>query len=191
MADFSENFTPRYRAQYRAAGVVHTVGTRLVRGTAEGSIPAVGASIIANVFGAFDAKLPDDFAFISAYYIRQDESIQVGTATLPTFTAGAIPVANYSPVAKAISTIFSGRTPQGHTGKFIIFGVQWNILDPLDPSANGVVGVGESTEVAMARGALVSAGPPGIDNLGLSWYLQATINIDDGVLKKVRRGLVG
>jgi hypothetical protein len=191
MADFAENFTPRYRAQYRAAGVVHTVGVRLVRGTAEGSIPAVGSSIIANVFAAFDSKLPDDFAFISAYYIRQDENIQVGTATLPGFSPGAIPVADYSPVAKAISTIFSGRTAQGHTGKFIVFGVQWNILDPADASANGVVGIGESTEVATARGALVSAGPPGIDNLGLNWYTQVTINIDDAVLKKVRRGLVG
>jgi hypothetical protein len=191
MADYAENYTPRYRAQYRAAGVVHSVGVRLIRTTPVGSIASVGASIIGPVFAAFDAKLPDDFAFISAYIIRADETIKEATGVLPTYTAGAIPVADYSPVAKAISTIFSGRTDLGHTGKFIIFGVQWDVLDPTDASANGVVGVGESTEVQNARNALVSAGPPGIDNHGLQWYLQATINIDDGVLKKVRRGLVG
>lgn len=192
MPDFAPNVTARYRLHYNAAGRVHTVQCRLVRGIDVSTLNADGAAYIRAVFAALAARMADDLAFISAEYALTDSDLFF-PATVPAAVTGSIAPTSISKQDGITHLTFSGRGALGSRANMKIYGVATNPDDPSGTQDTDFVLLGsESSEVAAAVSAL-NTSPGGrvvaIDNSVATYHNRATIKVNDFWLRQLRRGL--
>lgn len=186
MTTYAPNYTPRYRVIYVAAGVQHTMTIRGPRGTNFGGMTSLG-SVIHNVFNPCAALLADDFHYVSADIALTDSDVFAPT-TVPSSTTGLVAVSDYSPMHKATGTTFSGRAP-GSKARLTAYGLFWNLLTVGDDSANGIVTAAEEAAIGNVVTNINGNFCAGSGALAL-WYSQATVKVNDLLLKKIRRGLI-
>ncbi len=190
MTTFAPTFTPRVKCKYRAAGIVHTIQVRAARGTNPDGIGTL-SNTLHDVFNAFASKLASDFEFISNEYALTDSTVFIPLA-VPAAVTGVIAPSDYTPFQKITSTIFSGRSTNGRS-RFSLYGVQWFYGDVADdPDTipyDGIVSGAESAAVVAVR-AIANGSYCSGEGIVAHWYNQATVKVNDHLLKLVRRGVI-
>jgi hypothetical protein len=188
MTTFSPDFSPRYKVDYVAAGFVHSAQFRIARGNTWNLLNllnVVGA--IQAFYDALQPLLPEDFAINSCSIAEQDTNVFNPTDQIPVVVAGAKPLADYSPYARATATTFTGRDAPSpvHVEQY---GPLWLVSTPTGIAGNGKVNATESTPISQAISAL-SGGPfsSTSGNGGTIWKSYATVKVNDYWLKRVRK----
>ena len=186
MPTYTPTFSPRYRLKYRQAGFEHTIQFRASRGTSLATMESTFNSFVTAFFSAAFLVRADDTVFISNQVAETDSDIFVPATALPAApTAGAIDVATISPYMRAHGLTFNGSSP-GSRARFTMFGTFWDVTDPANPAANGVItSVGSSiiSTIADAATAVARAG----SGQAAIFYHQATYKVNDHLLAEVRR----
>lgn len=186
---FAENFTGRYRAKYRAAGIEHTIMVRFGRGGSLSAIGSAGAALLHNIFSALDTELADDFEWISAEASEADTDFFSPAAT-PLAVTGArdFVTENWSPVKRVSGLTFSGRAP-GSRARVTMFGINVNNITTAQIGGDGIVTpaelAGVATVASLLQGSVVAN-----SNESAFFYGRATHKVNDHLLKLVRRGLI-
>jgi len=75
MTTYSPDFTPRYKARYRAAGIEHTTQIRGPRDDSLFVLLGRGAHLY-DMFNNLAPRLADDFSWISAEYAMNDTELR-------------------------------------------------------------------------------------------------------------------
>jgi len=190
MADFSPDFTPRYKVQYRAAGVLHFWGCRFARGTTTTDILVGARVVVHDMFNAWAAtRLADDFEFLAEYYCPQDSNVFLPSGFLPTAVTGTFPVASFSPTQKVTQWSVPGRS-QLSKGRSVIFGLNTEMDDVTEDESKGYVTASEEAALSTAIAALNSGDLVGNDGSTLTFYARATIKPNDYLLRQVRKGVI-
>ena len=190
MADFSPDYTPRYKMVYRAAGVQHNFGLRFARGTANSAVLTNGRTIINALFGAFTStRLAADFDYIAEYFAEQDSNVFQSSGFLPTPPAGTAVVADFTPAAKVTSWSISGKSSESKT-RVVMYGLQSNPYDTAANEAKLYVLSSEETELATAIAALNAGSSCGGDGTEAVYYPRANVDLNDFLKRAVRRGII-
>lgn len=189
MPDFAPTVTPRLRVTYQAAGLVHTMTLRTVRGATLAATVSAREGVFHDLFNALAPLLADDFVFITEDWAATDSDIFVPTGSLPAAVTGTQDVADFSANQKVTGTTFSGKGSSGSKVRVTAYGVLWATDGPGNDAGNGVVTSGESSEVAAGVAAL-STHTGAIDGTTATFYPRATTKVNDKLLKLARRGLI-
>jgi|NitcycUWG082A511_1040397.scaffolds.fasta_scaffold00008_3 hypothetical protein len=190
MADFAPTFTPRYLAKYVSVGIEHTVMIRTPRDFTVTAITNTGNARLTALAAALAALLPTDFSWTEAFYIEQDDDVRHATTNIPLDPTGVQDPADYAAMLKVTGTSFSARSAASRT-RVTIFGVFWDLSDPAGFASDGIARSGESAAIAAGVSALNGGNVAGNDG-GIATFLPwATIKVNDDLLKKVRRGILG
>lgn len=187
MSVFAPTFTPRYRVQYSAAGLVHHIQLRGGRGTSFSDMGAY-AGLVHNIFNAFAAKLPSDFVFIDAQIALTDSDIFNATAAIPSAVTGAQDPADYSPMGKATAWTWTGKSV-GARARLSMYGIICDPYIPATPESNGAVTGSELAAVGTVAGLLTLA-TFAIDGTLASYPSNASVKVNDNLLSKVRKGVI-
>jgi len=192
MADYAASFTPRIIFHYVSGGVGHTMQFRGFRGETQAVVGNRGRLAAFGLASEIAAWLPDDFQWLSAVYIEEDDDLSTPDV-VPLPVTGSIAVATLSPEDKARFLGFAGRGtgPGASKASVRLFGVSVLTDDAGASVAKDFVITGvESALVADAVTAMDAANTAAIDNTRITWYNRATVKIHDYWLRQIRKGIV-
>jgi hypothetical protein len=144
-------------------------------------------SVLQNVFGNLASKLADDFHYVSADVALTD-SLTWLPATVPAPTTGLVTLATFSPMHKAVGTTFSGRSADSKA-RLTAYGIFWDMFTIGDDSQNGIVTAAEDADIGLVATAC-SANFFSGGGTSAMFYQQATIKVNDDLLKRIRRGII-
>lgn len=189
MPTYAPNFTPRYRAHYVAAGVIHTAQVRAARDAASLGAIAQAKACLLGVFGAFTSLLADDFAWISAEFCQQDDNL-FDPVDVPDDVTGAVAdwATDWSPVKRVSFIEFSGRG-RGTRTSIKVYGLNIDNDTAVSLGATGIIsaavlpGIDDATAV-LSEFAHTGAGTPAF------WYSRVTHKTNDRLLANVRQGFI-
>lgn len=186
MTTYAPNWTPRFKAVYRAAGLTHSVTLRRARGTTAGALIDL-ATICHDVFDGLASRLSTDFAWIEAAYALTDSDVFVPT-DVPDAVTGEFDLVDFNIRARITSTTITGRAATGRA-RVSLYGFAWNPGGDTDGATDYVVTEAEEPGLADAIDALQTEALAASGEVTL-WHRQATIKENDRLLKLVRRGII-
>jgi hypothetical protein len=187
MPDFAPNFTARYRAKYKVAGLVHTIQFRFARGLSGGAIVTGGHGHANALFAALAAGLADDFTWIQSDWCQEDSTIFTPAGSTPASVTGLTPIASFSKSAKITALHFPGKSTVSKVGCFV-YGWLAPTATPGDDTEDLIVFAAENSAIAAAIAtlpagtALVAA-----NNVTASWYSYATVKTNDFHGRQLRK----
>jgi hypothetical protein len=187
---FAENFTCRYRARYRAAGIEHVIMVRFGRGGSLSAIASSGQAVLHNIFEAVSGFLADDFLWISAEASQEDTDF-FSPADVPLAVVGDADWVgdSWSGKKRVSGLTFSGRAP-GSRARVTMFGINVDSDFITNDGGNGLVTPDEIPGVADIA-SILEAGVVANSNQPAFFYGRATHKVNDHLLKLVRRGVIG
>jgi hypothetical protein len=180
MADFAQNYTPRYRVNYRVGGNEHSFIWRVPRGTTRGDVTPYATRATLFLDALEDLRYAS-WTVLGAEWAEQDTDIFLPT-TAPTPVAGASTEIGSS-VAKFITQYrFESRSvgPAGARGSFSIFGLSLDIDDSIMSNFR-VHGI-ENGTISTALGVLTEVGGPVlvcVDGATALWRPYVNVKIND------------
>lgn len=190
MASYADNFTPRLKVKYMAAGITHTIMVRGIRGTSA-VLMANKLAIIHDLFNNFAAQLADDFTFLQGDIALTDSDDWIPTS-IPVQVVGTQAVAQFTPWQKITSTTHSGRSA-GSRARYSMYGIKWDLANQgsdIDQIAyNGVVDSAEHAGVA-ANKILADAQLASNAGVAATFYTRMTVKPNDALLRKLRNGTI-
>lgn len=190
MPDYAPDFTPRYIAAYRAAGVNHTAQIRGYRGESAIAVVDRGAGALGDLFGAIEAALAEDFTWLAAFYIPEDSNVSV-PATLPAAPTGLVALEDFSSSDKISHLTFAGKGATGAKNSLKVYGTVKNLdLAGEHAFTDFILLASESGVVTSIVSTLNARDVAAIDNSVTSWYQRATVKINDAWLRRLRAGSI-
>lgn len=186
MTTYAPNWTPRYKASYRAAGLIHSMTLRVARGA---SVPTVtGLAGVAHDFVAAHADaLADDFEWIEASYALTDSDVFVPTA-VPAAVTGALAAGGYTPISRISPLVYTGRSASGRA-RVSLYGVSFGLPGSGALPADFQITAAENADVAAAI-AVLQAGAIGNAGEVTTWHNKTTQKPNDRLVKKLRQGAI-
>lgn len=186
MTTYAPNWTPRYKAGYKVVGINHTMTMRMARGTNAAGIVAL-ATVMHDFVTALADRVADDFTWLDASYALTDSDVFVPTDP-PATVAGEFDPINFSTAQRITATTFTGRAASGRA-RVSLYGVVWAFEEGGTPGNDFIVHESEAADIGDAvdvlqAGAIANSGEVTI------WHRNATIKINDGLVKKVRQGVI-
>lgn len=186
MPSYASVFTPRYRLKYLQGGMEHALQFRGERDTSFETMETIFNELATTIFTALATPRCDDTVFISASIALTDSNLFVPTTELPEPpSTGGQNVADVSPYMRAHGLTFAGAAP-GSRARFTIFGLFFDVTDPANPAANGLitsVGASMISDVADAASGAARAG----SGQAATFYHRATYKVNDHLLALIRR----
>lgn len=187
MTTWAPDMTPRYKAGYISAGLLHSLQVRAPRGSTDTETVTIGRNTCQALALAMQALLPDDFHWTEAHFAKQFTSVFLPTTFIPTDPTGAKALSTYTPVQRATETIFQGNGG-GSRVTMNLFGVYWDLGDVASPAANGRVETTENATVLAGVAALnAGTGQVSVGNAVVIYSAYANVKINDYWLKRVRK----
>lgn len=139
MGSFARVYTPRYRAHYLAAGLLHSIQIRADRDETTPSVVLNGRTCLHDVFDLLPTLLPTDFAWISAEVAQQDEE-EFTPAAVPEAVVGTADWTDpeWSAMKRVSALTFTGIGHRSRTA-IHIFGLDINTDLKTDLGATGII----------------------------------------------------
>jgi hypothetical protein len=186
MTSYAPTFTPRYRARYVAAGIIHTIQIRGPRGELAPALMARGSSL-GTCFSTAATVLAEDFAWISADIALTDSDVWY-PADLPSAAVGTIALTSFAPRHKITPTTFSGRAA-GSRARISMYGLFW-VDDPHGAEGNNFIITPDENAIISAIATEASGHFRANSGMPATFYNRATIKPNDHLVKRVRQGIV-
>lgn len=186
MTTYAPTFTPRWKGNYVAAGVQHSIQGRGPRGTTFSDMQFF-AGFMDELFGAVTAVLADDFAWVDASIALTDSDVFL-PATTPTGVTGTVDTTGIAPRKRIRALTFSGRTATGRS-RISMFGIMLDDDLATDEGGDGLVTVAELAGIATIVTRLNSSYRGNSGDLA-AWHNRGTYKENDHLLKLVRRGII-
>lgn len=189
MPSFAANFTGRYKAKYKVAGVEHVIQVRSPRGASLSSIASEGRTCLFEIFSAVVSILADDFVWISAEVADQNSNTFLPT-TPPSAVTGTVDfVAGLWSARKRVSALtFSGRA-EGSKGRISMYGLDIDGDLSTDIGADGLVTPAELSDINTIVASLNGRACAGSGDHAI-YSTQATHKVNDRLLRDVRKGTI-
>lgn len=186
MTSYAPNWTPRFKAGYRAAGIIHTIQFRAPRGS--NATTTQELALVANgVFDALSALLSDDFEWTESSYALTDSDVFIPCPN-PDDVTGTQDADMFSLLQRIQSTTFTGRSATGRA-RCSLYGIAWDPSSGANAGADFRVTELEVPAIGDAADQLQGAAFAASGEVTL-WHRNATIKINDQLLKKVRQGVI-
>jgi hypothetical protein len=187
MTTFAPTFTPRWKGNYVAAGVQHSIQGRGPRGTTFSDMQFF-AGFMNNLFGAVAAELADDFEWIDASIALTDSDVFLPATTPPATVTGLVDTTGFAPRKRIRALTFSGRTSTGRA-RISMFGVMLDDDLATDDAGDGIVTPAELAAIGTIVGILNTSYRGNSGELA-SYHNRGTYKENDHLLKLVRRGII-
>lgn len=187
MADFAQNYTPRYRVNYRVGGNEHSFIWRVPRGTTRGDVNPYREKA-EDFLNALNAVRYTSWTVLSGEWAEQDTDIFLPTAA-PTPDPGAATEIGSSTAKFITQYRFESRSvgAAGARGSFSIFGLSFDINDAINSNFR-IFGI-ENTNIATALGILTEVAGPTlvcVDAAFALWRPYVNVKINDHWLYEKR-----
>lgn len=187
MADWSPDYTYRYKTRYLAGGITHdfTVRGGIIYTGGESEAVSMAAAVTA-FFAALEAQLIDDFAFLNASWAYADSNSFTPTTAVPISPTGAIALAGQGGRRRATACTMSGRADTESKAKLYFFGLVGNDTAPGDAGSDGKITNTEMPAIDDAK-AIADLNFRSAHGDAALYYPQFTIKVNDHTLRLIRR----
>lgn len=186
MPSFARVYTPRYRAHYLAAGLLHSITIRDARDETVPAIVLNGRTCLHDVFDLLPTLLPTDFSWISAEVAQQDEETFV-PCDIPEATVGTADWTDplWSAMKRVSALTFTG-IGHGSRTSIHIFGLDINTDLATDLGATGIIYPAILSAVDDIAGALTTRAHA-VNGTLATFRNAATYKVNDALLNDLAR----
>lgn len=192
MTSYAPNYTSRYRAHYKVAGIEHTAQLRKQLGATPADTANLAGTMSA-IFTVWATKLCNDFVWLGAEQADENSDIFYPSTT-PVAVTGTVGAAStFTPFQKITHTRFSCRALGSRSG-IEMYGILWYYADVGgDPNTYPYDGIVTSVEDSRVTDTIVLLNTQAFANSGnpsSTWNPRATVKVNDYWLRQLRKGAV-